>query len=96
MPFSKWCQLTGDANVGRNAEKEHQTSITMRGGGPGSCPPHVRENCPGRGGEAAHNVNRACHCRTLIPQYKNKYHDQGNAFTFKMPLFTVTGVSALE
>lgn len=51
MPLSKWCQLTRDANVGRNAEKQHPTSITVRGGG---CPLSVRENRPGRRGEAMH------------------------------------------
>lgn len=38
MPLSKWCQLMLDANVGRNAEKQHPTFITVRGGGgPESC-----------------------------------------------------------
>lgn len=77
MPLSKWCQLTRDANVGRNAEKQHPTSITVRGRGPGSCPLRVRENCPGSRGEALHIVQLglSLHCR-LIPQYK--YRDQGN------------------
>lgn len=56
MPLSKWCQLTRDANVGRNVEKEHPTSITVRGGGPGSCPLSVSENCPGRRRELLHIV----------------------------------------
>lgn len=56
MPLSKWCQLTGDANVGRNVEKQHPTSITVREGGPESCPPCVRENCVRRRGEEMHIV----------------------------------------
>lgn len=60
MPLSKWCQLTRDANVGRNAEKQHPTSITV-GGGPGSCLLSVRENCLGRRGKAMHIAELGFH-----------------------------------
>lgn len=61
MPLSKWCQLTRDANVSRNAEKQHPTSITVRGGGPGSCLLSVGENCPGRRRTAMHIVELGFH-----------------------------------
>lgn len=60
MPLSKWCQLTGDGNVGRNAERQHPTSIIVGGGGPERCLLNVTESCPGKG-KAIHIVGLGFH-----------------------------------
>lgn len=86
--------------MGRNVEKQHPTSITLRGGGPGTCRPRVRENRPGRRGEAVRGVGPgSSRCCRFIPHYK--YCDRGkqgfNLHTEPLAsgLFRVSGTPAV-
>lgn len=68
MPLSKWCQLTRDANVGRNAEKRDPTFITWRGEGARK----LSSQSQGRKGESEAHCSAGLFCCWLIPRWKYK------------------------
>lgn len=71
MPLSKWCQLTRDANVGRNAEKRDPTFITWRGEGARK----LSSLSQGRKGESEAHCSAGLFCCWLIPRRKYKCTD---------------------
>lgn len=74
MPLSKWCQLTRDANVGRNAEKRDPTFITWRGEGARK----LSSPSQGRKGESEAHCSAGLFRSWLIPQCKYKCTDTKN------------------